>query len=66
MELRVLASVLVAPGAALGAEHHIRVTVGYEPDKVRSALDRIAAVVRSLAAGVADGPQEGAAPVRPS
>jgi aspartate/methionine/tyrosine aminotransferase len=64
--MRTRASVLVAPGAALGAEHHIRVTVGYEPDKVRSALDRIAAVVRSLAAGVADGPQEGAAPVRPS
>jgi aspartate/methionine/tyrosine aminotransferase len=52
--IRTRASVLVAPGAALGAEHHIRVTVGYEPDKVRAALDRIAAVARSLAAPPAD------------
>ena len=59
--VRTRASVLVAPGAALGAEHHIRVTVGYEPDKVRAALDRIAAVARSLAAAAADSPPADAA-----
>ncbi|HMO57396.1 MAG TPA: aminotransferase class I/II-fold pyridoxal phosphate-dependent enzyme [Roseiflexaceae bacterium] len=38
-------SVLVAPGSALGAEHHLRITVGYEPAKVQAALDRIATVI---------------------
>ena len=47
--IRTRASVLVAPGSTLGAESHIRVTVGYEPEKVREALKRIAAVVESLA-----------------
>lgn len=42
------ASVLVAPGAMLGAEQHLRITLGYEPEKVRAALDRIGA----MAAGV--------------
>ena len=46
--IRTRASVLVAPGSSLGAESHIRVTVGYEPDKVRKALERIAKVVQSL------------------
>jgi aspartate/methionine/tyrosine aminotransferase len=56
--IRTRASVLVAPGATLGAEHHLRVTVGYEPEKVRAALDRIATVARSLAAGVAIDPAQ--------
>lgn len=39
--IRQEASVLVAPGAYLGAEQHLRITLGYEPEKVRAALDRI-------------------------
>ncbi len=42
-------SVLLAPGAALGAEHHLRVTLGYEPEKVRAALDRVSTVTAPLA-----------------
>jgi aspartate/methionine/tyrosine aminotransferase len=42
------ASVLVAPGSALGAEQHLRITIGYEPEKVQAALDRIAAVVARM------------------
>jgi aspartate/methionine/tyrosine aminotransferase len=45
------ASVLVAPGAYLGAEQHLRITLGYEPAKVRAALDRIGGVVASMDAG---------------
>jgi aspartate/methionine/tyrosine aminotransferase len=40
--------VLVAPGGFMGAEHHLRITLGYEPDKVRRALDRIAAAADAL------------------
>ncbi|HET9223477.1 MAG TPA: aminotransferase class I/II-fold pyridoxal phosphate-dependent enzyme [Roseiflexaceae bacterium] len=47
--VRQQASVLVAPGAYLGAEKHLRITVGYEPKKVRAALDRVSAVAASLA-----------------
>jgi aspartate/methionine/tyrosine aminotransferase len=47
--IRRKASVLVAPGAYLGTEHHLRITVGYEPAKVKSALDRIGAVATKLA-----------------
>jgi aspartate/methionine/tyrosine aminotransferase len=43
------ASVLVAPGAYLGTEHHLRITVGYEPQKVRTALERIGTVAAELA-----------------
>jgi aspartate/methionine/tyrosine aminotransferase len=43
------ASVLVAPGSYLGTEHHLRITVGYEPEKVRTALERIRAVAAELA-----------------
>jgi len=46
--IRQKASVLVAPGAYLGTEHHLRITVGYEPEKVRTALARIGEVVASL------------------
>lgn len=35
--------VLVAPGGFMGAEQHLRITLGYEVGKVRRALDRIAA-----------------------
>jgi hypothetical protein len=38
----------VAPGSMLGAEHHLRITLGYEPSKVRNALERVAAAVTSL------------------
>jgi aspartate/methionine/tyrosine aminotransferase len=40
--------VLVAPGGFMGAEQHLRITLGYEPDKVRRALDRIAAAADVL------------------
>ncbi len=46
--IRTTQSVLVAPGSTLGAEHHLRITVGYEPAKIRTALDRIAAVATQL------------------
>jgi aspartate/methionine/tyrosine aminotransferase len=46
--IRRKASVLVAPGAYLGTENHLRITVGYEPQKVRTALERIDAVVEEL------------------
>lgn len=47
--IRKEASVLTAPGVFLGAEGHLRITVGYEPEKIRPALDRIANVVRGMA-----------------
>ncbi|HEX7285114.1 MAG TPA: aminotransferase class I/II-fold pyridoxal phosphate-dependent enzyme [Candidatus Angelobacter sp.] len=46
--IRKKASVLVAPGAYLGTEHHLRITVGYEAEKVRTALGRITEAVASL------------------
>ena len=46
--LRQRVSVLVAPGAYLGTEHHLRITVGYEPQKIRTALDRIGTTVAEL------------------
>jgi len=50
--IRRKASVLVAPGGYLGTERHLRITVGYEPQKVRTALERIGTVAAELA-GVA-------------
>jgi len=47
--IRTRASVLVAPGGYLGTENHLRITVGYEPEKVRTALERIGAVAAELA-----------------
>jgi aspartate/methionine/tyrosine aminotransferase len=47
--IRTKTSVLVAPGAYLGTEHHLRITVGYEPAKVIAALERIGAVAAELA-----------------
>jgi aspartate/methionine/tyrosine aminotransferase len=44
-------SVLVAPGAFLGAEQHLRITIGYEPEKIRAALDGVGrAAVKALGA----------------
>src|SRR6476661_4730245 len=47
--IRRKASVLVAPGGYLGTENHLRITVGYEPEKVRNALERIGTVAAELA-----------------
>jgi len=47
--IRTKASVLVAPGGYLGTENHLRITVGYEAKKVRTALERIGAVAAELA-----------------
>jgi aspartate/methionine/tyrosine aminotransferase len=46
--LRRKVSVLVAPGGYLGTEHHLRITVGYEPQKIRTALERIGVAVAEL------------------
>lgn len=46
--IRQQVSVLVAPGSTLGAEGHLRITVGYEADKVRTALTKIGQVVAGL------------------
>lgn len=46
--IRTTQRVLVAPGSLLGAEQHLRITLGYEPAKVRRALERIAAVAERL------------------
>jgi aspartate/methionine/tyrosine aminotransferase len=46
--IRKKVSVLVAPGAYLGTENHLRITVGYEPQKVSTALERISATVAEL------------------
>jgi aspartate/methionine/tyrosine aminotransferase len=47
--IRRKASVLVAPGGYLGTENHLRITVGYEPEEVRKALDKIGALAEELA-----------------
>jgi aspartate/methionine/tyrosine aminotransferase len=41
-QIRRTQSVLVAPGGFMGAEQHLRITLGYDADKVRRALERIA------------------------
>jgi len=46
--IRKKASVLVAPGSYLGTEHHLRITVGYELQKIGTALGRISAAVAEL------------------
>lgn len=48
-QIRKKASVLVAPGAYLGTEHHLRITVGYDIEKVETALARISNAVSELA-----------------
>jgi aspartate/methionine/tyrosine aminotransferase len=47
-EIRLKANVLVAPGGFLGAEQHLRITLGYEPEKVAKALDRIGSVAAAI------------------
>ena len=47
--IRKEASVLVAPGSALGAEYHLRITLGYESEKIRASLERIGAVAAKIA-----------------
>jgi aspartate/methionine/tyrosine aminotransferase len=41
--------VLVVPGSMLGSEGHFRLTVGFEPEFLGRALDRIASVLGELA-----------------
>ena len=43
------ASVLVAPGEFLGANHHLRITHGLGAEYVTTALDRVGAVLEALA-----------------
>jgi len=40
--------VLVAPGEYLGTQNYLRITVGYEPEKVSKALAAIAMAVARL------------------
>jgi aspartate/methionine/tyrosine aminotransferase len=40
--------VLVAPGEYLGMQNYLRITVGYEPEKVRKALAAISEALASL------------------
>lgn len=47
--LRQKASVLVAPGKYLGTESHLRLAVGYNAEKIRTALRRISSAVAELA-----------------
>ncbi len=35
----------------MGAEQHLRITLGYEPEKVAEALNRIGAVAAAIARG---------------
>src|SRR5712672_3285677 len=46
--IRKKVSVLVAPGSTLGTENHLRMAVGYEPQKIRTALERIGTVAADL------------------
>jgi aspartate/methionine/tyrosine aminotransferase len=46
--IRTRANVLVAPGSFLGAEQHLRITLGYEPEKVAKALSRIGEVAAEI------------------
>lgn len=47
--IRQQGDVLVAPGAMMGADGHLRITVGYAAEKIAASLDRIGAVLRTLA-----------------
>jgi len=46
--IRQTVNVLVAPGSTLGVEGHLRITVGYEAEKVRNALRLIGQAVATL------------------
>ena len=47
--IRARGSVLVVPGSMMGSEGHVRLTVGFEPEFLGRALDRIASVLGELA-----------------
>jgi aspartate/methionine/tyrosine aminotransferase len=47
-QIRDRANVLVAPGAYLGAEHHLRVAHALNPARTAEALERISTVLRGL------------------
>jgi aspartate/methionine/tyrosine aminotransferase len=47
--LRKKASVLVAPGAYLGTENHLRIAIGYDAGRLRAALGRISEATTELA-----------------
>jgi aspartate/methionine/tyrosine aminotransferase len=49
--IRTTERVLVAPGGFMGADAHLRITLGYEPEKVRRGLDRVARAAERLGAG---------------
>lgn len=46
--IRTQADVLVAPGAYLGAEQHLRIAHALNPERTEEALDRILRVLRTL------------------
>ncbi len=48
--IRETRSVLVAPGSFLGAEHHLRVSVGYPAETVKAALEKVGEAMCELAA----------------
>lgn len=48
-EIRARGSVLVIPGSMMGSEGHVRLTVGFEPEFLGPALDRVADALASLA-----------------
>jgi aspartate/methionine/tyrosine aminotransferase len=47
--IRARGSVLVVPGSMLGSEGHVRLTVGFEPEYLGRALERVASVLEELA-----------------
>ncbi|HXT14329.1 MAG TPA: aminotransferase class I/II-fold pyridoxal phosphate-dependent enzyme, partial [Gemmatimonadaceae bacterium] len=47
--IRLTERLLVAPGEFMGADHHLRITVGYEAEKIRRALERVARAADALA-----------------
>ncbi|HEX4682859.1 MAG TPA: aminotransferase class I/II-fold pyridoxal phosphate-dependent enzyme [Gemmatimonadaceae bacterium] len=47
--IRTTERLLVAPGEFMGADGHLRITLGYAPDKVRRGLDRVARAAERLA-----------------
>jgi aspartate/methionine/tyrosine aminotransferase len=46
--IRMRGSVLVIPGAMMGLEGHLRLSVGFEPEFLGAALERVAGVLESL------------------
>ena len=54
--IRTTQSLLVAPGGFMGAEQHLRITLGYEADKVRRALARLSAAADAFLIDVVAAP----------